>query len=235
MSTIVSTRDITDSEILLCINYEIDLLLDGITQDNIFVFNKLLMAIQKITVQHAVMISHAWQQYFSPLSVDGSSDEMPRIAFSPLLSTALTGIVSDPISFHGGFISFVSQIATKMLLFQFDTATRPLAAFICTIFSRHCFDDDGGDENNGRGEWNSERKSLNALHKYAMAIVEDADDKAATAYRVTSTCFGDNNFHSQLSSAIVKHGDGSNYDDGGHKMKQLYEIAAVSWMSLIFS
>jgi len=187
LSVIVRTEE---EEIDFCLEYEITLWLDGISEENISVFYSLLDVSQKFTVQYAIMMSHAWQAHFP-------TNEMPGKTISSLLSFSLVGITSKPFSYTQDFISFVCKIAMKMLLFQFNTSL-PLAALICHIFTQSRNSLDG--IRNRSNEWKGTEDLLNGLHQYAKTIIDGKDNVLSAASEVTSTCFGENHFHSMLLS-----------------------------------
>lgn len=98
-----------DSESSECIDYEISLWVDGITELCIDDFFSLLNSPANTPFQHSIAVAKAWKK----ANLDAL---MPCICFSPLMSASLeqiaTGTSSEPFSL------FTCQVVTKCLLYQ---------------------------------------------------------------------------------------------------------------------
>ena len=83
--------------------------IDSLSVDTLATFCKLLDTTQKITVQHAVIISNAWQEYHP-------SKQMGEASFSPILTTCIASIASDPSQFSPSFLDIVCRVTTTTLM-----------------------------------------------------------------------------------------------------------------------
>ena len=91
------------------ISEELELWIDSLSVDTLATFCKLLDTTQKITVQHAVIISNAWQEYHP-------SKQMGEASFSPILTTCIASIASDPSQFSPSFLDIVCRVTTTTLM-----------------------------------------------------------------------------------------------------------------------
>ena len=180
-----------NDEISTLLEYEASLWIDGIVEDTAVVFSKLLDTVQKITVQHVVMVSHAWQKQY-PFK------KMPSISFSKILSTALTGIASDPVSFSYSFISISCKIASKLLMHQSNTR------FLLAAFIKHVFSHQQLEENNQPEEFHHSLKVMLQLQQDCEIIISNQDNDMADLFLNSGSVFGHDQFHSKI-CLIPKH------------------------------
>lgn len=136
----------SDAETRKCIEYEMSLLIDGLTQENIVELCSLLKSSGNNRFQHGMAIADAWNRA-------GFDEAMPPICFSPVLTTFISvmGIASELFSL------FACQVLIKCLLFQ--RYPLPLASLVATKLA----------------DSDSDAPHVNLLCKYSQGLIR-ADD-----------------------------------------------------------
>ncbi len=167
----------SDAEVSF-IEEEVTLWIDGLTDESVPIFGKLLEAVNKVTVQHSIISSNAWNKYYP-------STEIGAINFTPLLSLTLLSIASGE-EFSDGFVSLFMKVASKVLF----THPNPnvLAAVVAQV-SESCH------ENNQR------LVSIQELVETSIALVgNDRDAFISAACQLAKSNFGEEHFHSQIAT-----------------------------------
>ncbi len=178
---------------------ELVLWVDGITLDTLPSFCKLLDATQKMTVQHAVVISNAWQEYHPPSSMYNNIQEE---SFTPILTIALASIVSEPNHFSESFITFICQVTTMTLMQQFDPMLlATVVRFLCT-------------ETTVQDDTDTASAEFGALLKYSEAVVKRDKNLAKKANYLLGILFGKTSIQFKVSEFLVdKSVDQNKIDD----------------------
>jgi len=207
MKTISSIIDFSGHE------HEISLWVDGVTDATAATFGKLLDATHKVTIQHATVVSNAWNNHFA-------SEEIPPAGFTPLLSLAL--IASGAEDFPPEFMALIRNIATKLLLAQSDT--RALAALLKYVFD-------------ARVENGTMIESLEELYQCTTAILHRYVDLDKAERETAEKAFGRHHFHTVVTQ-LVEPGEKSiasrgKLDDIIMDCDEIHEVASSIFLQCI--
>lgn len=167
------------------ISYELDLWVDAVSIDTLPTFCKLLDIVQKVTVQHDVIVSNAWQEYHALKTMD-------TVLFTPILTTAIASIASDPLGFSNSFIELVCKVATRILIHLVNPML--LASVVRFVMA---------DFETGREEVGPTIVKVRSLVQYASSIVVEGDKLVQKACNLLTDLFGETNVQSKVAHYLV--------------------------------
>lgn len=161
------------------IKQELDSWVDAITLDTLPEFCNLLDATQKMTVQHSVIVSNAWQQYNSLKILDNAS-------FSPIVTAALASFASDPDNFSDSFGNLICTVVTASLVQNVNPMA--LASVIRFLLT------DAVDP---------KMRHMHLLVQYATALLEQEDNLTQKACFLLDGVFGESSTQSKVAHLLV--------------------------------
>jgi len=167
------------------IHHELSIWIDSMSLDTLPSFCKLLDAMQKVTVQHAVIVSNAWQTYHS-------SQKMPEVSFSPILTIALAMLASDPFNISCYFSNIICRVTSISLIFNDDPML--LASVIRFTLNGVILNKD---------KTGKALDQIRVLVQYADLIVRMEDNLIKTAYLLLNNIFGKTNTQSKVAQFLM--------------------------------
>ncbi len=161
------------------INQELDSWVEAITLDTLPEFCNLLDATQKMTVQHAVIVSNSWQQYNSLKILDNAS-------FSAIVTAALASFASDPDNFSDSFGNLICTVITASLVQNVN----PMALASVIRFSLA----DAVDP---------KMHHMHLLVQYATGLLEQEDNLTKKACLLLDGVFGESSTQSKVAHLLA--------------------------------
>ena len=176
------------------LSYELNLWISGITLGTLPTFYNLIEAASKVTVQHSVIVTNAWQKFHTMPPVE-------NIQFTPILSIALASIASDPNDLSDSFLTLVYRVTVIVLMYQLNPMT--LATVISFIFADGLI----------QGSIMTEGRDIRPLVLYASSIVRRESNLMPKAHRLVTTLFGSDSVQSIILRFLTSDCDDSILDE----------------------
>ena len=186
VSSIIGMNTIFDKEMHNNLEYEISLWIDGVTEETLSLFIRLLESAQKLTVQHETLVTHAWLSFFPTKGIENTKT-------SPLLSLAIIGISSNISSLSEPFVLLTMKIAMKMLMHNKNPLS--LSCLLSKVLASYFPTDTSAAD--------KAHQAIYSVRSYVESLIHDGKEKYVQAKKVSVLLFGEGHFHSEVASIAL--------------------------------